>query len=386
MGMDSGARITLNRRMSTAEDAPLVFGGVPAIPAAEAFEEAQRSQPAWYRALEAAYADFAGRPENHGQYADPAGKGATIPQISRLFQLFGNKPFCVLARPLPSAQTEGVGRLERRTAEQLLGALARLAFEDGEINVTFLHHDGKTGHCIRLTNHDAASDRFEYHDPWPARSLLCEENNQRGVKAQPHGKRWTVTSEELARVAVAGFVFPAYWWRAEGKAPFAVTDRDLRASDFFAHFHLRDQGGEAHGSVIRRVYTPGPFGKWIDIVTDVRPEGRISAARMIASSAWVKQHLELAIDLVRSFIVMFAPPEEPVFKEIAAAIFSLVRDPVTAIALRDADPNGSDVVACVHAFAGSVPKATASTEIASLEIGRVERDGVRYLGLEMTIY
>lgn len=386
--MTAESELEAESNSTTEGDDVLRFGGDPVAPPPEVFAEARRGQPVWFRMLEGAYKQLAQRPDNAGYFADPEGKGATVVQIARVFELFGTRPFCVLARVLPAAQTEGIERLAHRTPRQLLDALRHLAAEDGELNVPSLHHDGKTGHCIRLTNHDAASDFFEYHDPWPGRSLLCEENNRRGVRAERAGTRWKVRAEELERVLVGSFVLPPYWWRAEGEDAFALTDTEFRSSEFASHFHLNYLGPEAAEPLVRCGYAPGQFGKWLQIVTDVRPNGRISAARLIADRKWVGENMLLGLDLTKSFVLAFTPqgPNEGVFQEVAAALWSLVREPQAAARFREADPGESDVVACVHAFAGSRERATVSSELGSLTIGTFQQGGRPQLGLEVTLH
>lgn len=79
--------------------------------------------------------------------------------------------------------------------------------------------DGKMGHCVTLTDSDEQGLHFAYHDPWPGRSLFCEENNVAGVKARSLGtaqvhfpersatsQLWELTRNELARVLVATLV------------------------------------------------------------------------------------------------------------------------------------------------------------------------------------
>jgi hypothetical protein len=344
----------------------LLFSGDPTIPPPEVIEEARRQQPAWFRILEAAYTQIARRPENAGQYADPAGKGATILQISRVFELFGAAPFCVLTRTLPAKQTDGIARLVQRSAAELVEALRRIQARVGELNVPTLHHDGKTGHCIRLVSHDAGADTFLYHDPWPARSLLAEENNRAGVRAQPSGTRWTVTGAELERVLVACFVFPHLWLRAEG-ADFELKHDAFRRGDFHGFFHLKevaeqylDDGGS------RFWYAPGPFRKWLRIGVDVAG-GRVVGARLHADRSWMAENVDMALDLVKSFVVALAPEpaSEDVYREIGAALWILLeRD--AAERVRKADPEASLVVRCVHVVAGSAERAYVSTDLASL--------------------
>ena len=195
------------------------FGGIPSIPPPEVFERARRNNPVWVQVLEEAVSKFAAMPENAGIYADPkSGRGATIQQTWLLLTMFGVQTYCLLARQLPAASTQRITRLVKRSAAEVIGALRSIQATDGQINVTLAYHDGATGHCITIKSHDAARDRFLYHDPWPERSLLAKENNPAGVDAQPEGTSWSVTASELERVVFAAFVFPAQWARIQGEA------------------------------------------------------------------------------------------------------------------------------------------------------------------------
>src|SRR5687768_6657686 len=87
------------------DESPILFGGVPAIPAPEVFENARKKQPLWLQVLEKGYETFAARPENVGILADPKGKGATVEQVGLFFStLVGYQPYCMLARPVPQEQ------------------------------------------------------------------------------------------------------------------------------------------------------------------------------------------------------------------------------------------------------------------------------------------
>lgn len=373
--------------MSDPVEPELIFGGDPEAPSPEVFERVRKENPPWYAALEDAYAALAGRAENAGLYADPRRRGgATIPQISRFWSLFGQEPVCALARVLPPPHTAGLPRVEQETAATLLAALKNLCAQDGELSVQTLHHDGHTGHCIRLTNYDSELDTFEYHDPWPIGSLLSEENNRRGAKAKPHGTRWRVQSDELARVIVACFVFPFHWTRAKNASGHSLAEADFRASDFFSFFHLSLLGEEPDPPVIRRGYAPKRFAEHLHLETDVRPNGRISAARLIVDRSWMRANMMLAMELATSTIRALTPTDanEGVHEQIADAIWSL-RDSVAGRRFQNADPAQDTVAACVHAFVGSVARARASTTISSIDIGTFVRDGAPQLGIEITL-
>ena len=92
-----------------------------------------------------------------------------------------------------------------------------------------LYYDGRTGHSISLFWANWEGTRFAYVDPWPGRSLLCEENNVAGIKALllGHGKAhlpkgravdvkyWGVTREELSRVLYSIILPDTAWFELE---------------------------------------------------------------------------------------------------------------------------------------------------------------------------
>src|SRR5215469_8142069 len=197
-------------------DAPILFGGVPEMPSPEVFEQARKEQPAWARTMHSAYEEFASRPENLGIYAKPGSKGATIEQTWLVMRFWGAETYCLLVHPVPQKQVTRITRLLRNTAREVVDAMKALQRADGQVNVTTLHYDGKTGHCIIVKSYDEERDRLIYHDPWPLKSLLCKENNLAGVDAQPEGTRWSVTAKELESVLFASLVLPHQWARLQG--------------------------------------------------------------------------------------------------------------------------------------------------------------------------
>jgi hypothetical protein len=343
------------------------FSGVPTTPPPEVFERARRNQPVWYRILESAVSQFAARPENAGIYAAPGAGGATVQQIWLLFTLFRIEPYCLLARPLPAASTQLIRRLVNCTPVQLVEALKSIQAAEGDIKVSLAYYDGKTGHCIRVTAYDSVRDRFIYHDPWPERSLLAKENNAAEVDAQPEGKRWSVTAQELERVAFAAFVFPAEWARVQGQN-FDILYEQWRESQFFKFFHLKQLDEHVEGDLVQRVFAPGTFKEHIALLVDSGQTGKITCASLRLSRDWLINNFTLALDLAKSFVTCFAPPpDEATYGKIANALWNM-RDPAILLKAKDADPNESDSMCCVHAFMGSPKGAEVATDFSHLSI------------------
>jgi hypothetical protein len=352
-----------------ADETDPLFGGVPSIPPPEAFERARTSNPGWVEVLRKAVSQFAAMPENAGIYADPeSGRGATIQQTWLFQTLLGVRTYCLLARPLPAASTQKITRLVKRSAAEIIDALRSIQAAEGQLHVTVAYHDGATGHCIELRSHDPARDRFVYHDPWPERSLLAKENNPAGVDAQPEGKQWSVTAAELERVLFAAFVFPAQWARVQGEV-FDLPFEDWKDSEFFKFFRLTQLDQRSEAGHVTRIFAPQAFQNEMALLVGCRESGKIVRTALRLNSEWVINNLALALDLVKSYVMSFAPvPDRATYSEIADA-FRKLRDPGFLIAAKDVDPNASDGMRCVHAFMGSSPETVVSTDFASLAVG-----------------
>ena len=344
-----------------------IFSGVPTNPASEALERARSRNPAWYRILEQAYAQFAARPENAGIYADPKARGATIEQIWLVYTLFGIEPYCLLTRPLPAASTQRISRLVNCKPAQIIDALKVIQAATGEVNVPLAYHDGRNGHCIRITAYDGERDRLIYHDPWPERSLLAKENNAAGVDARPEGIRWSVTAQELERVVFSAFVFPSQWARVRGQE-FDIPYAQWKESDFFKFFRLKQLDEQAAGDRLQRTFAPGAFQQDIALEVECDQAGRIKRGTLGLTHDWTIGNFMLALDLARSVITCFAPPPDRAkYDEIAAALWSL-RDPRALTRARETDPNESDGMRCLHAFMGSLERADVTTDFGHLAI------------------
>jgi hypothetical protein len=355
------------------------FGGMPTVPAPEVFGRAQQNNPDWYKILYEGYKKFAQRPENAGIYADPEqNTGATIQQIWLLLTaLSGIAPYCVLAKPLPAASTQRVTRVVNSSAKELVQWLMAIQKADKRVVAALAYYDGQTGHCINLKSYDRERDRFIYHDPWPERSLLAKENNAAGVDAVAEdeaGTRWSITSQELERVAFAAFLMPWQWARNQGQK-FELFDAEWRESTFFKAFHVKQLVEKYEDDRVVYLFSAGPFGRNIALwVVTNKESGRIQRASLGLTPNWIINNFTLALDLIKGFVKSFAPaPDQTKYAEIATT-FGKLRDPQFMLAVKNSDPNESDAVQCVHAFMGDLKTAEVTTDFARFSIGAGEED------------
>jgi hypothetical protein len=356
------------------------FSGSPVIPSPEVFAQARKNNPPWANILEQAYEQFVAGPGGAGVYADPKGTGATIEQMWMVFTLFGIEMYCLLAQPLPAAaeplpaaSTQRITRLVSRNPEDLIETLKQIQAAAGSLGVTVAYYDGKTGHCIFVRAFDAERDRFIYHDPWPERSLLAKENNPVGIDAQPEGSQWSVTAKELETVVFAAFIFPHQWARIQ-KQDFDLFYDSWTKSEFFKFFHLQQLEERMEAGHTVRVFAPAAFKGVIALLVGCTQSGKITRVRLNIDSRWMIDNLSLALDLMKSFVMCFAPrPDASTYSEIAAVLRSL-RDPQTLLKAKDANPDESQAIRCVHALMGSLEQADVITDLAHLTIRSGDAD------------
>ena len=130
---------------------------------------------------------------------------------------------------------------------------------------------------------------------------------------------------------------------------------------------------------------PGPFGAHITLQVECLGTGKIETASLHLKRAWIIGNHVLALDLAASFVRCFAPPpDDGTYARVADSLWRL-RDPEFLLAAKNADPNESDELRCVHAFMGAPESAEVSTDFAHLSIGAVAREGdqVHYLDFDL---
>lgn len=271
--------------------------------------------PAWWQVMERAFLQLTSTEENRRLYGDPQ-EGATIEQAWRTRILVsGRPPVCLVARERPTVSTAAIRHVHALSAGELVETFARLLDSPGSRQAAqIFYYDGETGHSVTLLGYNAVHRTFEFHDPWPGRSLLCEENNPAGVNAKPSAGNdglWTVTADELRRVIVVAFVEPAAWADLSGD-PFRVAYGDLQASDFWSFFHISEYERQAveAGRVGIRLLTGGFRNDLVlRVVLDEREEIRHAEAAL--RRPWVTGPPfgvnPFALDFAGSFLNAFVP-------------------------------------------------------------------------------
>lgn len=160
-------------------------------------------------------------------------QGLDLEKTYLLTQIISRKPFtCLINKDneLEDVSTPWMTHILSLPAQELLGRLqkrcpVRINTKrgiQGQIdrwgNLSPKHvaliYDGKIGHCIIFCGIEYHTDRWIFWDPRPLRSLLCKENNQAGVSAEPVSSKepfWTISAEECTRVLYAVFVPQPRW-------------------------------------------------------------------------------------------------------------------------------------------------------------------------------
>ena len=143
-------------------------------------------------------------------------RGGTLEESWLSSQLIQHTPLvCLLNGGWPHTAYPRITRQIRLGADALISELGLLVRLGGPV-ATFVS-DGEWGHAIRVVC--VRDETVGFHDPWPGRSLLCEENNAAGVAAIPgpdagltlKEAEWAVPARSFATVLVASFVISGVW-------------------------------------------------------------------------------------------------------------------------------------------------------------------------------
>ena len=158
------------------------------------------------------------------------GRGFTVEEMVFHCEFGTGEPImCLVNRDGPKQPLRRVRRKRVMQARQLVSeATLYFMLKQGQRRhgIIAMVYDGEMGHCISLLDGDHEQGLFAYHDPWPGRSLLCEENNKAGVRAISLGRqqlgsslheRWSMTAKELESVVVALLVRPDDWELISGE-------------------------------------------------------------------------------------------------------------------------------------------------------------------------
>jgi len=345
----------------------------------------------WYQILEKGFAQLL-EDEQQREIYGHLEKGATLEQAWRTAtMLAGVQMVCLRADDRPATPTDAISRVVLLPARELVSQLGRILESPERFAPQIFYHDGATGHSIVLFEYEPKTDTFVYLDPWPGRSLLCRENNQADVDAQPAGeRRWSVTRDEVERVIIASFVFPSAWAEVMGE-PYAVMYGELEAGDFWSFFHIREVGQSALDTGIRRHLKPGgDFQDHIDLFVEENERGRVVDAELRLARGFVTGPpfgiSPFAADIAKSFLAAFSPPpDEEHVRPLVDALREIGnRERINAM-MRD--PRVGEVVGPVlMTYLGQMEESGTVLSYGQLQLANVEREGKAWLQLELRLH
>jgi len=198
--------------------------------------------------------------EAAGGTAHQGTEGGTLFETWAAHQLLEQRRYSVLLSEAASAlPIDGISRVALLAPSQLAATLGDVlpirdpASPDRESEAPALMSLGRAGHVIRLRSRSASLDEIYYADSWPGPSLLCDANNEAGVRAQLVQRdpiRWSITRAEFERAACA-LVIPtrSLTWTRHGEPlrPYP----ELKQTDMFERFRLREAESSWVSEVLR---------------------------------------------------------------------------------------------------------------------------------------
>jgi hypothetical protein len=286
--------------MTEGSRSEIVFGG--ARPAA--------GTP-WWRILEAAHVEMAKDPAHRELYGDP-NKGATLTQAWRTTQLFGvPAPVCLLAMGQDRIAAAGIDTVIMVPKKELVSLVCTALNHHARSAVQLFVFDGRTGHAVTAFAADAGCAGLSFHDPWPGDSLLSKAYNAAGVDVRPVGDLWHITSADLERILVAAFISPGIWASVSGR-PSVPTLTELRASDLWSFFNLRETArDDSDPTYVSITLQPGGFTEHIGMTLNCYENEEISSAELNLRQSWVigppMGINPFATDIACSWLAAFVP-------------------------------------------------------------------------------
>jgi hypothetical protein len=241
----------------------------------------------WWQVLSAAFDQLVEDPAQRELYGDPS-RGATLAQSWRTTQLFGvPAPVCLLAAGQDRIEAAGISTLTQVPKSDLVRLVRAALNHRARSSVQLFVFDGRNGHSVTAVSADAGGDGIRFHDPWPGDSLLSKAYNAAGVDARRDGDLWHITSSDLERVLVAAFVSPGTWATMSGR-PSVPTLGELRASDLWSFFHLREVGrDDSDPTWVSIALQPGGFSEHIGMHLSCYEDEVISSAELALRQSWV---------------------------------------------------------------------------------------------------
>lgn len=277
---------------------------------------------------------------------------------------FGFNTICLISGAQPRVTTGAIDRVVFLSSLDTI-KMARQVLAPNRVGdiraIQAFYYDGSIAHCIVLRDWDSDGQSFIFIDSWPGDSLLCAHQNKAGLDAKFVADHlWSISEDQLERALVALLVFPLAWADATG-APGAITYDEIRSSDFWSWFHIKEV--ERLGRSVKLCVPNYINDCRLDIELDSR--GRATTAELGLRRSFVfgpPYGLNpFAIDIAKSFIVPFAPKADQGWLSEASQMLTKA----TLAALSAAGDASEDATkeALEAAFSGSNRPASAAWSI-----------------------
>ena len=244
--------------------------------------------------------------------------GLSIQQVWLMGQLTAGAPLvCVINTLQPPQPSKRVTQLFPLNGNGIIEMLRQLFQATPGLLMTTGVYDGDAiVHVITLQGMDAETGNILFYDPWPGRSLLCEENNSAGVAAGlAPGKAnvWMLPPESMASV-IHFVLVPMTDLDAVVEARLAEQSNAglaaIEASDFFQWFHLEKVNSEIQGQFQAIDYRPSGalFRDAVMLRIILAPGQVLTGARLILHRSFVDSQKEgiFAADIAKSFVLFLS--------------------------------------------------------------------------------
>jgi hypothetical protein len=199
---------------------------------------------------------------------------------------------------------------------------------------------------------------------------------------------WSLTRDELAKVIQAAFLFPSTWADLTG-SPSQQTYEHLRKSDFFSFFHIIEAGARPVGSSTEIILKPGGFQESIELAVSTDANKRVTGASLGLRHYWVigppMGVNPLAIDIVKSFLLAVAPPQDrDDIVHLAETLLSLRDLKAMRPTLEDPEFAQSIEGRFISAYIGNAPF-DLSLNYCRVSVEAEPRDGQPWIGIQITV-
>lgn len=378
----------------------IVFGGIGSVSDAALTPDERSGRPEGAaqpttilgRMAEKAFVQLTSDPAMRELYGDP-NRGATLVQAWRTAQMFGvPPPVCLLASGQPRVAGAGISTLVLVSKDELLRLLYTALNYCARSAAQLFVFDGRIGHAVTALSAEPNGEGVTFHDPWPGDSLLSRGQNAAGVDAQRVGDVWHLTFGELKRVLVAAFISPAIWASMSGQ-PGLPTLAELRASDLWSFFHLREIArDDSDPTYVPITLQPGGFIESITMRLISYENEEIYSADLGLRQSWVIGPPfginPFATDIAASWMATLTPQaDRPKIAPLIEELRSLRLDDRLKQNSQSAEWSNSDAGRLVSAYLGLDDHSFASSQDLSfltIETAK-DADGTAWTQIHLTL-